>query len=99
MNNTMTCRAKYGEQNNDDAVAVAMALDDLRVYWEKAFGTGSLLLDDEQPLRGADMDLLIGTAENLPAIAALEKNGKIAPIQIRRFIVCHYNIRLHYERG
>lgn len=82
MNNTMTCRAKYGEQNNDDAVAVAMALDDLRVYWEKAFGTGSLLLDDEQPLRGADMDLLIGTAENLPAIAALEKKGKIAPIQI-----------------
>jgi len=78
----MTCRVKRGELKNDDAVAVAMALDDLRVYCEKALGADSLLLDDEQPEREADMDLLIGMAENLPAIAALEKEGKIAPIQI-----------------
>ncbi len=77
MNNTLTCRVTRGELKNDDAIALAMALDDLRVYWEKAFGAGSFLLADEQPERETDMDLLIGTAENLPAIAALQKTGKI----------------------
>ena len=82
MNNTMTCRVQRGELKNGDAVALGMALDDLRVYWEKAFGAGSFLLDDEQPEREADLDLLIGAAENLPAIAALEKNGKIEALQV-----------------
>jgi len=82
MKNTITCRVKRGELKNDDAVAVAMALDDLRVYWEKAFGADSLLLDDEQPERKADLDLLVGAPENLPVIAALVKQGKIAPIEI-----------------
>jgi len=58
-----------------------MALDDLRVYWEKVFGAGSFLLDDEQPERRADMDLLIGVPENLPGIAALAKQGKIAAVE------------------
>ena len=63
MNKTMTCRVTRGELKNEDAVAVTMALDDLRGYWEKAFGAGSFLLADEQPERETDMDLLIGTAE------------------------------------
>jgi len=82
MKSTMTCRVTRGELNNDDAIALAMALDDLRVYWEKAFGTGSFLLADEQPERKADLDLLVGAAENLPAIAALVKQGKIEAVQI-----------------
>lgn len=79
---TMTCRVRCGELKKDDAVAVAMALDDLRVYSEKAFGPGSFLLDDEQPELEADLDLLIGTAADLPAIAALEKDGRIEPVEI-----------------
>ena len=75
MQETITCRVTRGELKNDDAVALEMALDDLRVYWEKAFGVGSFLLGDEQPECEADMDLLIGTAGNLPAIAALEEGG------------------------
>jgi hypothetical protein len=82
MRNTMTCRVQRGNVPSEDAVALEMALDDLRVYWEKAFGAGSLLLDDEQPARKADMDLLIGAAENLPAIAALVKQGKLAELQV-----------------
>jgi len=82
MNNTLTCRVTRGELKNEDAVAVAMALDDLRVYWEKAFGAGSFLLADEQPERETDMDLLIGAEENLPLIAALVKQGKIEALQV-----------------
>ena len=81
MRNTMNCCVTRGELKNEDTIALAMALDDLRVYWEKAFGAGSFLLNDEQPERKADLDLLIGTPENLPAIAALEKNGKIKAVQ------------------
>lgn len=82
MAETMTCRVTRGEVSNDDMAALEMALDDLRVYWEKAFGVGSFLLEDECPDAVADLDLLIGTAENLPAIAALEKRGLIKPVAV-----------------
>ncbi|MBM4085146.1 MAG: hypothetical protein FJ272_10190, partial [Planctomycetes bacterium] len=78
----LTCRVMRGEVSNENAVALEMALDDLRLYWEKAFGAGSFLLDDEQTEHKADMDLLIGTAGNLPAIAALEADGLIEKIQV-----------------
>jgi len=82
MNRNLTCRVKRGDVNSEGAVALEMALDDLRVYWQKAFGVGSFLLGDEQPECEVDMDLLIGTAENLPAIAALEADGLIETVPI-----------------
>ena len=82
MEKTKTCRVKCGELKNDDAIAISMALDDLRVYWEKAFGVGSFLFEDEPPERNTDMNLLIGTAKSLPAIAALEKNGGIEAVRV-----------------
>ena len=48
-NDLRTCRVKRGELKNDDAVAVAMALDDLRVYWEKAFGAPDRSRFDPDP--------------------------------------------------
>jgi hypothetical protein len=71
MTKTMVCRVTVGELNKDDAIALEMALDDLRVYWEKTFGAGSFLLKDDAPERRAGLELLIGTAESLPRIAAL----------------------------
>ena len=82
MNKAMTCRVTRGDVSSEDAVALEMALDDLRVYWEKAFGAGSFMLEEEQPECEADLDLLIGTAENLPQIAALEADGLIETVPI-----------------
>ena len=82
MNKAMTCRVKRGDVSSEDAVALEMALDDLRVYWEKAFGVGSFLLGNEQPECEADLNLLIGTPENLPEIAALEAGGLIERLRI-----------------
>lgn len=82
MNKAMSCRVKRGDVSSEDAVALEMALDDLRVYWEKAFGVGSFLLGNEQPECEADLNLLIGTPENLPEIAALEAGGLIEKLQI-----------------
>jgi len=82
MKKTMIGRVTRGELKNDDAIAVAMALDDLRVYWEKAFGAGSFLLDNEQPERKADLDLLIGMTESHPGIAVLVNQGRIEAIQV-----------------
>ena len=80
MRSEMVCRVIRGELSKEDAVAVEMALDDLRMYWEKAFGFGSLLLDDEQPGRKAHLELLIGSAENL-RVRALVEAGKIENLQ------------------
>jgi len=81
MSNALLCRVRSGSVNEDDAIALEMALDDLRVYWEKAFGVGSFLLADEAPQRKADAEVLIGTAENLPRIAALVGQGGIGNVQ------------------
>jgi len=81
MSNALQCRVTRGEMSKDDAVAVEMALEDLRTYWEKAFGAGSFLLEEETPERKADLELLIGSAENLPGIAALVKQGKLEDLQ------------------
>ena len=77
MRNEMICRVTRGELGKDDAVALEMALDDLRTYWENAFGVGSFLFEGEAPERKADLDLLIGAAENLPRIRSLVEQGKI----------------------
>lgn len=82
LSDALRCSVRCGNLIAEDRHAVRMALDDLRVYWEKAFGAGSFLLADEQPEREADLDLLIGTAANLPLIAALEKDGRIEPVEI-----------------
>ena len=81
MRQSLTCRVTRGELSNDDATALGMALDDLRVYWEKAFGGGRFLIEGEQPERKADMELLIGSVENLPRVGALVKEGTIRNVQ------------------
>jgi hypothetical protein len=73
----MICRVTRGEIGKEEAIALEMALDDLRTYWEKAFGAGSFLLEAEEPGRPADLELLIGTAENLPRVAALVAEGRL----------------------
>jgi hypothetical protein len=81
MNKTMVCRVTCGELNKDDAIALEMALDDLRTYWEKAFGRGSFLLADEAPERQADLDLLADAEGNLPRVRALVEQGRIEKLQ------------------
>lgn len=73
----LACRITRGAFNEIDAPAVAMALEDLRAYWERAFGRGSFLLETDAPERTPDLDLLIGTAENLPRIRALVAGGEL----------------------
>jgi len=77
----LTCRVTRGSFSERDWPAVKMSLEDLRKYWEQAFGSGSFLLDDEAPEREADLELLIGSAENLPRIHALVEEGKIGNVQ------------------
>ena len=77
INDELLCRAKCGNFGNDDSPAVMMALEDLRAYWEKAFGAGTFLVQGDTPEREADMELLIGSVENLPRIRALVEEGKV----------------------
>jgi hypothetical protein len=80
-NDTMICRVTRGELSKDDAIALEMALDDLRTYWQKAFGPGSFLLEDEAPERPADLELLIGAEDNLPRIRTLVEQRRIENLQ------------------
>ena len=78
------CRVTCGALNDEDLQAVALALDDLRVFWEKAFGHDCFLLSDEQQDLNTDIDILIGNAENLEQIKALEEQRllrKLNPVQ------------------
>ncbi len=77
----LTCRVTRGSFDEQDAPALAMALDDLRTYWERAFGPGRFLLEVEGPQQKADLELLIGSAENLPRIGALVMEGKLEAVQ------------------
>jgi len=81
MKSKIVCRVTRGQLSTDDSAAVMMALDDLRTYWEKAFGAGSFLLEDEQPERKAHMELLIGSAQNLARVRTLVEEGKIEDVQ------------------
>lgn len=81
MDKRLVCNVRCGEFGENDSPAVMMALEDLRTYWEKAFGGGSFLLGDERPERKADLELLIGSAENLPRIRAMVEQGKLENVQ------------------
>jgi len=73
-------RVIRGSFVKDDVIAVDMALEDLCAYWEKAFGVGSFLQDDEQPSRKADLVLLIGTPDNAPRIRTLADAGTLGTV-------------------
>lgn len=78
---TLLCRVTRGELSREGTVAAEMTLDDLRSYWEKSFGSGSLLVENETPERKADLDLLLGSAGTLPRIATLVEQGAIENLQ------------------
>ncbi len=75
--NKTVCRIIAGSFADQEASALGLAVEDLRVFWENAFGADSFLLNDEQKKIKADLDILIGTAENLDQIKNLEEQGKI----------------------
>ncbi len=54
-------------------VAAGFALDDVREYWERFFGDASFGMETTAPA----LQLLLGSADNLPGIAALELSGAI----------------------
>lgn len=44
MNHPIICRVVSGQLDDADVSAFEMALDDLRAYWDKAFGIGAFIL-------------------------------------------------------
>jgi len=64
----------------DDGAALELALEDLRRYWERGWGAGTFrLLDEGETLPAADLIVLVGAGDTLPAIAALERKDKLSP--------------------
>ena len=82
--NKKICRVTCGTLNVQDLQAVALALEDLRTFWEKAFGVASYLLEDEQSDIKSDLNILIGTAKTQGQIKHLEEQGvikKLHPVE------------------